>query len=126
VPSELVMAVVTALTTKGAEVLVASGKNKLAALFRVIQERFSREGTREAAILRAAIDEPDDQARRQKLIEVLARLLAEDPAFRDRLALSWREAAAEAPGAPAAVINHISGSATKAVQARDIYGDVTL
>jgi hypothetical protein len=120
VPSELVMAVVTALTTKGAEVLVTTGKNKLAALFRVVHERFSREGTRETAILRAAIDEPDDQVRRQRLAELLARLLAEDPAFRDRLALSWREASAEA-----AVSNYFAGSATKVVQARDIYGDVT-
>lgn len=124
-PNELVMAVVTALTTKSAEALVASGKNKLADLFRVIRERLNREGAREEGILQAALDEPDDRVRREQLADVLARLLAEDPAFRDRLALSWREASAEVSGAPAAVVNHFSGSATKAVQARDIYGDVT-
>lgn len=124
-PSELVMAVVTALTAKGAEAVVASGKNKIAALYRVLHERFSREGTRETAVLQAAVEHPDDQARRKQLVEALARLLAADPDFRTRLVLSWREAATELAATQAAVVNHVSGNAAKVVQARDIYGDVT-
>ncbi len=124
-PNELVMAVVTALTAKGAEALVASGKNGLSALFRIVRERFGREGTREEAILRAAVEDPDDRVRRNQLAAVLARLVAEDPAFRARLDASWRAASTEVAGTAAAVINHFDGSAAKVVQARDIYGDVT-
>jgi hypothetical protein len=125
VASELVMTLVTALTAKGAEALVASGKNQLATLFRAVQERFRREGPGQAAILRAAIENPDDQERRQKLAEVLGRLLAEDPAFRAQLARYWQHASTDSAGTRAVVINHFGGSAAKVVQARDIYGDVT-
>jgi hypothetical protein len=125
VASELVMTVVTALTAKGAEALVASGKNQLATLFRVIQERFRREGPGQTAILHAAIEDPDDHERRQRLVDVLARLVADDPVFRAQLARYRQDASIEVAGAPDAVINHFGGRAANVVQARDIYGDVT-
>lgn len=123
---ELAMTAAMAVTTKGAEALVASGKDGLAALIRLIRGRFRGSGPREAAVLQAALEHPDDDARRRELAVVLAEMMARDPVFREHLQTCWRAAAAEIADDRSAVTNRFSGTAEKVVQARDITGDVRL
>jgi hypothetical protein len=115
-----------AVTTKGAETLVVSGKDGLAALIRLVRERFRGSEPRESAVLQAALEHPDDDARRRELAVVLAQMMAEDPVFRERLQTCWRAAAMEVADNRSTVTNRFSGTAEKVVQARDITGDVRL
>jgi hypothetical protein len=115
-----------AVTTKGAEALAVSGKDGLAALIRLIRGRFRGSEPREAAILQAAMEHPDDDARRRELAVVLARMMVDDPVFRERLQTYWRAAEVEVADDRSTVTNRFSGTAEKVVQARDITGDVRL
>jgi hypothetical protein len=123
---ELATTAALAVTTKGAEALVISGKGGLAALIRLIRGRFRGSEPREAAILQAALEHPDDEARRRELAVVLAQMMAEDPVFREHLQMCWRAVAVEVAEDRSTVTNRFSGTAEKVVQARDITGDVRL
>jgi len=118
-PDELAVTVATTLATKGAEAAFVSGKSAVGALFRLVRDRFARRG-RDVEVLRDALDRPDDQQRLAALADALVRAMADDPALigllRDALPFA----------AEGGVVNQVSGSADKVVQARDIFGNVTL
>ncbi|MFK3984444.1 hypothetical protein ACI2K4_29235 [Micromonospora sp. NPDC050397] len=124
VPDELVLAVATALTAKGAELLVDAGRSALAAMRRLVRSRFA-ENTADVEVLAAAAADPDNQARQAELAAVLSRVMSEDPAFAATVRAQWRlvEASVAAPGH---VSNQFDGTANKVVQARDVHGDIHL
>ena len=71
----------------------------------------------------AAPESPEVRA----LAEELQKAEAADPAFRDQLRSEWAEAVSATGHADhGGTINQISGHVGKAVQARDIHGDITL
>ena len=71
----------------------------------------------------AAPDSPEVHA----LAEELQKAEAVDPAFRDGLRSQWAEAVSATGLADhGGTVNQISGHVGKAVQARDIHGDITL
>jgi hypothetical protein len=124
-PDEWVVAVATALAAKGAEAVVAGGRSTVGALFRLVRDRFGGDA-RQAAVLRAAVDRPGEHDRQVQLADMLARVMAGDAVFAQRVRTLWREASAEVAAADHdTVVNKFSGSADKVVQARDISGDIT-
>jgi hypothetical protein len=123
-PDEFVTEVAAVLAAKGAELVAVAGKSAMAALVRLVRDRFGR-ATHEAAVLEAAVEYPDDGERRVALAEVLAQVMIEDPIFAERVRLYWRDASVELTADRGGVVNHFSGSADKVVQARDIVGDIS-
>jgi hypothetical protein len=123
-PDEWVMAVATALAAKGTEAVIAGGKSAVGALYRMVRDRFGGDA-RNAAVLRAAVEHPDDQDRQGELAQVLAHAMDSDPGFAQQVRVYWREASVEIAAGDGGVVNQFSGSADKVVQARDISGGIT-
>jgi hypothetical protein len=123
-PDEFVTELATALAVKGAELVATTGKSAMAALVRLVRNRFGRD-TREIAVLEAAVEYPDDERRRLALAAILAQVMVEDQVFADRVRLYWRDASAELAADRGGVVNQFTGSADKVVQARDIVGDIS-
>lgn len=122
-PDELAVAVATALVSKGADAAISGARSALAALARLVRERIGSQ-TPEAATLHDAQHHPDDPARTSELVRVIERAMADDPAFAQWVQAQWRLAEAERVTGDGAVVNQMSGSADRVVQARDIHGDI--
>lgn len=120
-PDPILLAVAAALAGKGSEAAVACGRNALAAVSRMVRERFSRGGWEESA-LRAAIEHPDDPERQKLLARALDRLVRDDPGFAAEVRAWWAERADPAQR----VTNSFSGRAHAVVQAGEVHGDVRL
>jgi hypothetical protein len=121
-PDPLTLAVATVLATKGVDAVLTGGKSAVGALMRTVRKRMSADA-RGTAVLQAAMDQPDSEARRLALAEALTTLVQQDRAFGQQLRLLWSRSTIEL-GDRDAVVNHFSGTAEKVVQARDIRGDV--
>ncbi|WP_089156463.1 hypothetical protein [Micromonospora sp. NBS 11-29] len=113
---QIVLAVATALATKGAEAL--------GSLFDLVRGRFGA-GTRESVALDAAMAHPQERRRHAALASALADVMARDPDFAAALDDEWRRlAGAGVVAVQGQVVNHFSGTAGKVVQARDVQGDI--
>lgn len=124
VEDQLVLAVATALATKGAEAFGAGAREAIGSLFRLVRERFGT-GTRESVVLDGAVEHPEEQWRHTALASALAEVMARDPQFATALTDEWRRLAGSGVIAgQGQVINHFSGTAGKVVQARDVRGDI--
>jgi hypothetical protein len=124
-PDELAIAIATTLAAKGAEAMIAGGRSAVAALARLIRDKFG-DRSREAAALEAATAEPADRDRQLILADALRRAMAADPGFAARVLAQWRAAERETTVGTGAVANIFAGTAETVVQARDIHGDITL
>lgn len=120
----VVMAVVTAVSAKGAEALAAGARSAWSALVRLVKDRLTREPDGPAA-LNAALAAPGQHPARQQLIAVLSRVMDTDPGFAQQLRTAWSDAAAVSAD-HGGVVNHMSGHAQKVVQTRDVFGNVSL
>ncbi|CCH15800.1 hypothetical protein [Micromonospora lupini] len=122
---QIVLAVATALATKGAEVLGVGARSAIGSLFSLVRSRFGT-GTRESAALDAAMAHPQERWRHTALASALADVMARDPDFSAALADEWRRLAGTGVVVDQGqVVNHFSGTAGKVVQARDVQGDIT-
>jgi hypothetical protein len=116
-PDEFAILVATALATKGAEAAIAGTRSAVGALARLVRRRGDRD---------RAIAAPGDRQRTADLAEAIAAAMAADPRFAAQVRARWEAVAADEPAVRGAVVNHVSGTADKVVQARDIHGDVRL
>jgi hypothetical protein len=123
-PDEFAILVATALATKGAEAAIAGTRSAVGALARLVRRRGDRGRT--ATALDRAIAAPGDRQRTADLAEAIAAAMAADPRFAAQVRARWEAVAADEPAGRGAVVNHVSGTADKVVQARDIHGDVRL
>jgi hypothetical protein len=107
--------------------IAASLADKSAAsLYDAVKSAFSRRPAGLSA-LSAAEGAAPDSAEVQALAEELQQAEAADPAFRDDLRSRWAEVVSTTGHADhGGTVNQISGNVGKAVQARDIHGDITL
>ncbi|GAB3816779.1 hypothetical protein [Micromonospora zhanjiangensis] len=122
---QIVLAVATALATKGAEALGAGARSAIGSLFSLVRSRFGA-GTRESAVLDAALAHPQEQWRHTALASTLADVMARDPDFTAALTDEWRRLVrSDVVAVQGEVVNHFSGTAGKVVQARDVQGDIT-
>lgn len=136
-PDGLAAAIAVALVARAAELTADGVTGALRRLFRLIRDRFGA-GTPEETTLAEAMQCPADGYRRAELAEALARVMAADADFADRVRAAWRDTAVER-GRPdsqgeranrgervsrGGVVNQFSGRAENVLQARDIGGDV--
>ncbi|MFI7541748.1 hypothetical protein [Actinoplanes sp. NPDC049599] len=112
------------LSEQGAALLTAGGKSALTSVYQLIRQRF-RSGSDEAEALEAAVQHPGDQEHIDSLSAALARVMADDPAFAERLSTLWRETTRQPAADRGSVVNNFDGEAEKVVQARDISGGIT-
>ncbi|MEU7796930.1 hypothetical protein EAD96_24455 [Micromonospora sp. BL1] len=121
---QIVLAVATTLATKGAEALGVGARNAIGSLISLVRDRFGA-GTRESAVLDAAMAHPQERWRHTALASALADVMARDPGFADALGDEWRRLdGAGVVAVQGQVVNHFSGTAGKVVQARDVQGDI--
>ncbi|GHJ17783.1 hypothetical protein [Micromonospora sp. AKA38] len=121
---QIVLAVATALATKGAEALGVGARSAIGSLLSLVRGRFGA-GTRESAVLDAAMAHPQERWRHAALASALADAMARDPSFTAALDDEWRRLArAGVVAVQGQVVNHFSGTAGKVVQARDVQGDI--
>jgi hypothetical protein len=123
VPNELIMTIAAALAARGADVLVGGGQSAIQALVRLLRGRFARRPAAVAA-LEAAEENPNDETAITALAEAIESEAADDPAFAEQLRRLWAAASIHSTASSGGVVNSLSGRAEKAVQARDIRGDV--
>jgi hypothetical protein len=112
------------LSEQGAALVTAGGKSALTSIYQLIRQRF-RPGSDEAEVLEAAVHNPGDRQHIDALSAALSQLVADDPAFADRLSTLWREASQQPTADRGSVVNNFDGEAEKIVQARDISGGIT-
>ncbi|WP_405092251.1 hypothetical protein OG767_04265 [Micromonospora sp. NBC_01392] len=121
---QIVLAVATALATKGAEALGVGARSAIGSLLSLVRGRFGA-GTRESAVLDAAMAHPQERWRHAALASALADVMARDPSFTAALDDEWRRLArAGVVAVQGQVVNHFSGTAGTVVQARDVQGDI--
>jgi hypothetical protein len=117
------MTIAAALAARGADALVGGGQSAFQALVRLLRGRFARHPDA-AAALEAAEENSNDESAVTALAEAIQSEAADDPAFAEHLRRLWAEASIHSTASDGGVVNNLSGTAEKAVQARDIRGDV--
>jgi hypothetical protein len=122
-PDEIVMTIAAALAASGADALVGGGQSAILALVRLLRHRFARRPEAIAA-LEAAEENPEDESAVTALAETIESEARLDPDFAEQLRQLWAEASAGSTAITGGVVNNLSGRAERAVQARDIRGDV--
>lgn len=129
-PDEVTLAIASALASRGAEALVAGGRDALAALFRLVGRRFASQpsggDTDGSAALAAAVADPTDAGRQIELATFLDTLMVRDSDFDAAVRAHWQSVTGEISASHGAVVNHFSGTADKVVQARDVRGNISL
>jgi len=116
----MTIAIVTAAAGKAVEGAGKPAKEAIAALVRKVRERLRGRPQDEAAL--DAVAEAPDSAERLAVFEaVLQRAIADDPAFGAELRDLWDRAHDQG-----AVVNIFHGRADKAIQLRDVHGDLTI
>ena len=120
---DLVPAIASALSAQGSELIIAGSKSALKSVFDVVRARFGC-GTPEAESLDAALRHPNDAERIDEFAKVLARVMAEDPAFARRTVSAWQTTVATSSAEDAGLVNNFSGRAEQVVQARTIRGGI--
>jgi hypothetical protein len=112
VPEPILISIAAALAGKAAT-----------GLFELVKRKFSGD-PRAMAELEAAVEAPA----RPEAIEAVAERLAvaeqQDPDFRSALRDEWERVRVDQHAEHGGVANQISGDVGKAVQARDIHGDI--
>lgn len=119
----VLMAVATALASKGAEAAVAGTRDAWAGLVRLVRERFAGDEAAGSALAEAR-QQPESVAARDRLAEALARVMEADPEFCEQVRSLWAQASSVS-ATDGGVVNQVSGSAERVVQARDVFGDIT-
>jgi hypothetical protein len=117
--------VVSALASRGAQALTSAGAGAVGRLVALVRRRLA-DGTSGAVELRDALQHPEDSARRDRLVLVLADAIRADPVFAQELRSVYGAVSTDANARPGAVVNHVSGKAGSVIQARDIHGDISM
>ncbi len=119
---ELTLAVAAAIAGPVATAVVGEGRKALAALVRLVKERFAREPAAQAA-LEAAECEPQDEERITRLAAALDLIAARDEVFAKRVRTLGHAVASPSRDS---VVNTVSGRVNgQVLQARDISGTIT-
>lgn len=100
--------VVNALLGKGAEALTVTGARALQGVVRLVRRRFGS-GSVPAAVLDDAVASPDDPGARVRLIEALAEVMRQDPAFAEELRIAWQAVSIEIKADHGAVVQQFAG-----------------
>lgn len=108
------LAIATAIAGKTAESLADQAKQSLAALARLIREKF-RDRLAASAALAAAADDPGAVG---ELAHALDEACAQDPEFGRQVRVLWSRISDDG------VVNIFHGHAGKVVQLRDVHGDL--
>ncbi|MGO1050613.1 hypothetical protein [Crossiella sp. CA198] len=107
-----------------ADVAAALATGGYAGLYELVKVRFEVDRKASRA-LAAAGGAAEDSPRVLELTAALARIVAVDPEFRERLRGEWDKVDVSQHAETGGVVNHISGKVTgNVVQARDIHGDI--
>ncbi|MER7007198.1 hypothetical protein ABT297_29745 [Dactylosporangium sp. NPDC000555] len=122
-PDEIALVIATTLAAKGAEAVIAGGRNAFSALAGLLRGHFVA-NRRAATALDRALADPRDRQGQLALADALAAAMAADPRFAAQVLAHWRTARTE--DLSGLVVNHVSGAAHKVIQARDIHGDVSI
>jgi hypothetical protein len=111
------------LAARAADALAGGGQGAVEALVRLVRGRFARNPGATAA-LEAAEENSDDESAVTALAAAIESEAANDPSFAEQLRRLGAGASAHSTASTGGVVNNFSGTAEKAVQARDIRGDV--
>jgi hypothetical protein len=118
-PDPVMMAIATAVAGKATESLTDQASKTVAAIVRLIREKF-RGRPDNLPVLDAA---DDDRTRIEELAALLGRASTEDPAFGSELRALWTQMGmATGDG----VVNVFHGHADKVVQLRDVQGNLNI
>lgn len=120
---DLALAVVNVLAAKGAETLAVGARDAVAAVVRAVRRRFQQDAQAADQVERL-MAHPDDAAAREAVMAALAAVMAADPVFVAQVRRLLPQMDSLVVGQNA-VVNEVSGSADRVVQARDIHGDIT-
>jgi hypothetical protein len=114
-PEPVLVSIATAVATKAA-----------LDLYGLVKRRFERDPEAEAA-LDAAAEDPDDRDAVVALADQIERVGRLDPEFDRAVRVTWDASTTTTVAQDDGVVNQISGGAVgRAVQARDVHGDVNL
>lgn len=110
-PEPMLIAIATTLATKAA-----------GSLFDLVKAKLSKRGSKDVAVLDAAVQAGPESPEVSQLAEVLDVAQHEDPGFAGQLRTEWRAVQAGSGSVSQSVSGMVSGNV---VQARDIQGGVT-
>lgn len=112
--------IASALATKATDAATSAGRSAWVALVRLVRAKLAPAGNT-PAVLRSALDHPDDPASITALAEALTQAAADDPHFAAQLHTLWDRARTELAVADDGIINQISGTVHgNVIQARDV------
>jgi hypothetical protein len=117
----IMLSVASALAAKAADVAVESSKTAMAALIRVVRDRFA--GNKAAtATLEAAQAAPENPAAVEELAQVLEHAAAEDVGFSVQVRALWTEAQVELSARDGGTVNSNTGTVGgHLIQTRDLH-----
>jgi hypothetical protein len=107
----MLIAIATTLATKAA-----------GTLFDLVKAKLGKRGSKDVAVLDAAVAAGPESAEVGQLAEVLDAAQQEDPGFAEQLRTEWRAVQAGSGDVTQTVSGKVSGNV---VQARDIQGGIT-
>lgn len=117
---ELTAAVAAAIAGPAATAVVGEGRKALAALVRLVKERFAREPAAQAA-LQAAECEPEDDGKIARLAVALDLIGSGDEVFAEQIRELWGDVAVSSRVNDGSVLNTVSGRVNgQVIQARDV------
>jgi hypothetical protein len=121
----VMVAIAAALAGKATQGLLTGARSAWGTLLRLVKDQASDDPVIDA-VLTAAQQEPQDQARIDRLGEVLQRRARYDPVFNEQLRSLWEQTRPELHADHEGTVNEISGTVGgHVVQARDIQGGIT-
>lgn len=110
-PEPMLIAIATTLATKAA-----------GSLFDLVKAKLARRGSKDMAVLDAAVDAGPESPAVGELAQVLDAAAQEDPAFAEQLRTQWRAVQAGTGDVHQSITGNVSG---RVIQARDIQGGIT-
>ena len=110
-PDSMLIAIATTLATKAA-----------GSLFDLVKAKLDKRGSKDVAVLDAAVEAGPESAEVGELAEVLDAAWQEDPEFAEELRTQWRAVQSGSGDVHQSISGKVSGNV---VQARDIQGGIT-
>ncbi len=117
----IMLSVASTLAAKAADVAVESSKTAMAALIRIVRDRFAGDKVA-AGTLEAAQAAPENPVAVQELARVLERTAAADVGFSVQVRALWTEAQAELSAHDGGTVNSNTGTVGgHLIQTRDLH-----
>ena len=110
-PDSMLIAIATTLATKAA-----------GSLFDLVKAKLGKRGSKDVAVLDAAVAAGPESAEVGELAQVLDEVQQEDPAFAEELRTQWHAVQSGSGDVHQSITGTVSG---RVVQARDIQGGIT-